>query len=117
MIRRPPRSAPFPYAPLVRSRRRLEAVRRAGARRTRAALGDVALTSRRAADGGRWLETLHAPPHAVAGVRPVAVTAVRGPRAGRRRRLEAVRRAGARRTRAALADVALTGRRAADGGR
>src|SRR5262249_13401500 len=95
----------------------LEAVLRAGARRTRAALGDVTLTGRGAADGGRWLEAVHAGAVAVAGVRPVAGAAVRGPRAGRRRRREALRRAVVRSTRAALGDVALTGRGAADGGR
>src|SRR5262249_49700048 len=104
---------------VVQGNRRLglEAVRRAGARRTRAALGNVALTGRRAADGGRCQEAVLAVPGAVAGVRPVAGAAVRGPRATRRLGLEAVRRAGARRTRAALGNVALTGRRAADGGR
>src|SRR4030095_16432789 len=51
------------------------------------------------------------------GVRPVAGAAVRRSRAGRRRGLEAVRRAETRRSRAALGDVALTRRGAADGGR
>src|SRR5262249_30431281 len=103
--------------PRATRRRRREAVRRAGARRPRAALRDVALTGRFAAGGGRWLEAVHALPGAVAGVRPVAGAAVRGPRAGRRRGGEAVGRAGARRPRAALRDVALTGRFAAGGGR
>src|SRR5262249_38787671 len=103
--------------PRAGRRRGREAVRRAGARRPRAALRDVALTGRFAAGGGRWLEAVHALPGAVAGVRPVAGAAVRGPRAGRRRGREAVWRAGVRRPRAALGDVALTCRCAADGGR
>src|SRR5262249_59199167 len=95
----------------------LEAACRAGARRTRAALRDVALTSRRAAGGSQWQEGVQAGALAVAGVRPVAGAAGRGPRAGRRLGQEAVRRAVARRPRAALGNVALTGRCAADGGR
>src|SRR5439155_1378529 len=98
-------------------RRRLETVRRACARGPRAALRHVALTRRGAARRGRRLEAVHAVAGTVAGVRPVTGTAVRGPDAGRRRRLEAVRRARARRPRAALRHVALTRRGTARRGR
>src|SRR5262249_16202961 len=103
--------------PRATRRRRREAVRRAGARRPRAALRDVALTGRFPAGGGRCLQAVHPLRGAVAGVRPVAGAAVRGPRAGRRRGREAVGRAGARRPPASLRDVPPTGRFAAGGGR
>src|SRR5262249_2252454 len=77
----------------------------------------VALTRRSAADRARRLEDVHAMTRAVAQVRPVARAAVRRPGARRRARLEAIRGACARRSRAVLRDVALTRRRAADRGR
>src|SRR5206468_285846 len=81
------------------------------------ALGDIALTGRGTARRRRWLVAVHAVIGAVAGVRPVAGTTVRGPYAGCSRGLEAVRRAVARVTRAALGDIALTGRGTARRGR
>src|SRR5262249_22330713 len=102
--------------PRAGRRRRLEAVLRAGARRPRATLRDVALTSRRAADGGCGLEAVHALPSAVAAGLPGAGAAVPGPRAGRRRRLEAVLRAGPRPPRATLRPYTTPFRPAADGG-
>src|SRR5262249_58067928 len=83
---------------------RREAVRRAGARRARAALRNIALTGRWTADRRRWAEPIDARPRAVAGIGRIASAAVRGPLARRRRRSEAIRRAGARRAGAAFLD-------------
>src|SRR5439155_894942 len=96
-------------------RRRLEAVRRAGARGARTTLRYVTLPRRGAASGRRGQVAVHAMPSTVTGVRPIAGAAVGGPDAGRRRRLEAVRRAGARGARATLRYVTLPGRGAAGG--
>src|SRR5258707_10968255 len=65
----------------------------------------------------RGLEAVNTVAGSVAGVRSVADAAIRGPRAGRGRRLEAIRRASSRRTTAALHDLAWTRRRTARRGR
>src|SRR4029450_2882828 len=96
---------------------RLEPPRRAGPRRPRAALRVVALSRRRAADRGRRSEAVLAVARSVARVARVAGAVIRRPDAGGRARLEPVRRAFTRRTRAALRYVALARRRAADRGR
>ena len=74
---------------------------------SRAALRHVARTAEARQIGGRWLEAVHAGAGVPSQrVRPVADATIRGPRAGRRRGLEAVRRAGTRRPGAALRHVA-----------
>src|SRR4029453_3208483 len=112
-----PVAGPAIRRPRAGSRRGLESVRRARARRPRAALGNIALTRRGTEDGGRGLEAGDAVTGAVAGVRPVAGSTTRRPRAAGRRGPEGVGRALTRRTRAALGDVALARRGTADGGR